>query len=259
MSEMNPYQPPAPAAGAANDGFDAAGRSLEGGRGWAWIAEGFKLFMQTPGLWIAMFIIYLVCAVLLGLIPLLGGVANMLLYPVFGAGFMVVCRELDHGEPVQIRQLFAGFKEKTSDLMAVGALGIAAFVVLVVPAVLIVGGAGVFAGIKGDPAAFAAMGLTIVLVALVVAAVSIPIYMALWFAAPLVMFHGMKPVDALKASFFGCLKNVIAFLLYSIVLLVLAVVATIPFGLGWLVLAPVLIASIYTAYRDIYCTASSVK
>jgi uncharacterized membrane protein len=255
MSEMNPYQPPVPADGAANDGFDAAGRTLDGGRGWAWISEAFSLFMQTPGLWIVMFIIYLVCSLLLGLIPLLGGIANMLLYPVFGAGFMVVCRELDRGEPVEVGHLFAGFKENTTDLMVVGALAIAAFVALVVPAVLIVGGAGVFAGIKGNPGAFAAMGITIVLVALVVAAVSIPIYMALWFAAPLVMFHGMKPVAALKASFFGCLKNFIAFLLYGIVLLVLAVVATIPFGLGWLVLAPVLIASIYTAYRDIYCAA----
>jgi uncharacterized membrane protein len=65
----------------------------------------------------------------------------------------------------------------------------------------------------------------------------------------------MKPVAALKASFFGCLKNLIPFLLYGIVLLVLAMIATIPFGLGWLVLGPVMIASIYRSYRDIYCAA----
>ena len=255
MSEMNPYQPPVPGGGAAQDEFDAAGRTVDAGHGWAWVAEAFTLFMQTPGLWILMFIIYLVSCVLLGLIPLLGGIATMLLYPVFGAGFMVICRDLDRGEPVEVGQMFAGFKAKTSDLMVVGALAIAAFVALVLPAILIVGGAGVFAGMKGDATALAAMGLTVVLVALVVAAVSIPIYMALWFAPSLVMFHGLKPVEALKASFFACLRNFIPFLLYGIVLMVLSIVATIPFGLGWLVLGPVVLASIYTAYRDIFMTA----
>jgi len=33
---------------------------------------------------------------------------------------------------------------------------------------------------------------------------------------------------------------------------VLAVIATIPFGFGWLVAGPIFIASTYTAYKDIY-------
>jgi len=32
----------------------------------------------------------------------------------------------------------------------------------------------------------------------------------------------------------------------------LAIVASIPLALGWLVLGPMTIASVYTAYRDIY-------
>ena len=45
------------------------------------------------------------------------------------------------------------------------------------------------------------------LVVLVIIAVSIPIYMAIWFAPSLVIFHDMKPVDALKTSFFACLAS----------------------------------------------------
>ena len=41
-------------------------------------------------------------------------------------------------------------------------------------------------------------------------------------------------------------------LIYGLFLMVLAIVATIPIGLGWLILLPVLMASSYTAYRDIY-------
>jgi uncharacterized membrane protein len=38
-------------------------------------------------------------------------------------------------------------------------------------------------------------------------------------------------------------------------MLLLCVVAAIPAGLGFLVLIPVLAASVYTAYRDIFCAA----
>jgi hypothetical protein len=36
---------------------------------------------------------------------------------------------------------------------------------------------------------------------------------------------------------------------------VLAIVASIPLALGWLVLGPMIVASVYTAYRDIYLSA----
>jgi hypothetical protein len=39
---------------------------------------------------------------------------------------------------------------------------------------------------------------------------------------------------------------------FGVAFFLLAIVATIPVGLGWLVLGPVLLASIYTGYRDIY-------
>ena len=67
------------------------------------------------------------------------------------------------------------------------------------------------------------------------------------------MLHELAPIAALKASFVACLNNWIPFLIYSVVLLVLCVVAAIPAGLGYLVLLPVLAASVYTAYRDIFC------
>jgi uncharacterized membrane protein len=62
----------------------------------------------------------------------------------------------------------------------------------------------------------------------------------------------MTPIEAMKESFLGCLKNILPFLVYSVVLMVLGIVAAIPLGLGWLVLGPTLIASVYVSYRDIY-------
>ena len=56
----------------------------------------------------------------------------------------------------------------------------------------------------------------------------------------------------MKASFSACLKNIVPFLVYGVMLFILAVVAMIPFGLGMLVLVPVIIASVYAAYRDVF-------
>jgi hypothetical protein len=44
----------------------------------------------------------------------------------------------------------------------------------------------------------------------------------------------------------------LAFLVYGVLCLVLALLASIPFGLGWLVFVPVLVASAYAGYNDIF-------
>jgi uncharacterized membrane protein len=56
----------------------------------------------------------------------------------------------------------------------------------------------------------------------------------------------------MKQSFVGSLRNIVPFLLYGLILFLLSIVATLPLLLGWLVLGPVLAASLYTAYKDIY-------
>jgi uncharacterized membrane protein len=90
------------------------------------------------------------------------------------------------------------------------------------------------------------------LAVLIALALMLPLLMALWFAPALVAFHDMGPLEAMKQSFAGCLKNLLPFLLYGVILLVAAAIASVPIMLGWLVLGPVLAASVYTAYRDIY-------
>jgi uncharacterized membrane protein len=76
--------------------------------------------------------------------------------------------------------------------------------------------------------------------------------MAVWFAPPLVVFHDLGAGEAMKSSFVACLRNVVPFLVYGVILLLLSMLASLPFGLGWLVLGPVLAGSLYTSYRDIF-------
>jgi len=228
------------------------GRAVGAGQGWTWIAEGFGLFKKAPGIWIALVVILFVILVVLAFIPLLGAVATFLIMPVFVGGLLLGCRALEGGGELEVAHLFAGFKAHTGNLIVLGALAIAGWIVVMLP-VVVIGGAGAFlAALRGDAAGVAALGGSFMLAWLVALALSIPIYMALWFAPALVVLREMAPVEAIKESFLGCLKNILPFLVYSIVLMVLGIVAAIPLGLGWLVLGPTLIASVYVSYRDIY-------
>jgi len=228
------------------------GRAVGAGQGWTWIAEGFGLFKRAPGIWIALVVILFVILVVLAFIPLLGAVATFLVVPVFVGGLLLGCQTLQGGGELEIAHLFAGFKAHTGNLIVLGALAIAGWIVVMLPVVVIVGAGAFLAAIRGDAAGVAALGGSFMLAWLVALALSIPIYMALWFAPALVVLRGMAPIEAIKESFLGCLKNILPFLVYSIVLMVLGIVASIPLGLGWLVLGPTLIASVYTSYRDIY-------
>jgi uncharacterized membrane protein len=80
----------------------------------------------------------------------------------------------------------------------------------------------------------------------------LPLVMAIWFAPALVVLRGVAPLEAMRLSFNGCVRNIVPFLLYGVVGVGLSIVATIPLLLGWLVLGPVTIASLYTSYCDIY-------
>lgn len=231
------------------------GRAVGAGQGWTWIAEGFGLFRKAPGIWIALVVILFVILVVLAFIPLLGAVATFLVVPVFVGGLLLGCQALQGGGELEIAHLFAGFKAHTGNLIVLGALAIAGWIVVMLPVVVIVGTGAVVALLRGDAAGVAAMGGSVVLTWLVALALSIPIYMALWFAPALVVLRGLAPIEAIKESFLGCLKNILPFLVYSIVLMVLGIVASIPLGLGWLVLGPTLIASVYVSYRDVYGAA----
>jgi len=254
----NPYAAPKAAVAdepVAQGQYVPGGQKVLASQGWNWIADGWTLFKASPGLWIGMILVLIVILFAMALVPFAGTIAQSLLMPVFMGGLVLGCRAIDDGTGLQFNHLFEGFKTRFGTLIAVGALYLAGFVVIML-VVLMIAGAGVVALMMGggeqpDAAQTGAlMGLLLgVLIAL---ALSIPLVMAVWFAAPLVVFHELGAVEAMKQSFTGCLRNIVPFLVYGIIGFLLAIVASIPLGLGWLVLAPVLAASIYTGYRNIY-------
>jgi len=255
MTTVNPYAAPKAAVAdetfALNADFVPGGQSRPIGNGWTWIADGWDLFKRQPGMWIGIVLLLFVIMIAAAFIPIVGGLLMSLFGPVFAAGIVAGCKTLDTGGELEIGHLFAGFREKTGTLVAVGGLYLAASLVVMLVVGLIMG-VGMFTMMGGDQAQMQALGMTMVLAMLVMFALLLPVVMAIWFAAPLVVFHDQGAVEAMKGSFTGCLKNILPFLWYSVLLLLLSIVASLPLLLGWLVLGPVLAASVYTSYRDIY-------
>ena len=245
---MASFPIPAPA-------FNGNSRVVPPGNAFDWLRQGWALFAANPGLWIGLTIVLLVIVVGVQIVPLVGTLAAHLLMPVLGAGLLLVCRKIDEGDSVRIDDLFAGFKQNAGPLVMVGVLYMVAMfaIVVIVVIVVIVGGGSVAGGLlSAQPAGLGVIFGGLMLSLLLSLALSVPVAMAVWFAPALVFFNNMQPVEALKASFEACMKNVLAFLVYGLIVLVLAFFAALPVGLGFLVLIPVLAGSVYAAYRDVF-------
>jgi uncharacterized membrane protein len=257
MADVNPYRPPAShvedVTPRASDGrnFIAAGRAVTAGQGWAWIASGWDLFKRQGGTWILLLIVSGLIVIGASLVPLLNWILPSLIIPGLSAGVMLGCKALEGGERLTVSHLFAGFQARGSALLLLGLAGFVLYLVAMIPLVIVLGGK-IFAMMSGDPAAVAEPGAGFVLGILLTLAIAVPVYMALWFAPALVTLHEAQPLAALRQSFGACLKNIGPFLLYGVILMALAIVAVIPLGLGLLVLMPVIFASVYASYRDIF-------
>ena len=237
------------------------GNSLPAGAGWDWIAGGWKLFLRAPLMWIIALVILFVIAIVLAFIPFIGSIIFQLLQAVFAGGLIAACRSLERGGDFELEHLFAGFKARLVPLLIVGLIFMVASLVLLVLFFVVAGISLLPAVLSGDPTvmqtALAGSAIAIVFGSLVMLALFVPVLMAYWFAPALVMMHDMPPVDAMKASFFGCLRNFVPFLIYGVIMFIALIVASIPFGLGLLVLAPVAMASNYVGYRQIFTADSA--
>lgn len=230
-------------------------RQVNAGQGWAWIADGFELFRKNPIIWIVLFIILASIFLVSLFIPLIGPLIFNLLLPVFVAGLMVGCRALERGEELELAHLFAGFRKNLNQLITLGGVNLVGQIVII-GVIVVLGGNALFTvfmgGKQADPETLVAAMKTMGLAILVGSALFVPLLMVLWFAPQLVIFDDMRPAAAMKRSFDACLKNVLPFLVYGAIAFVLWMIASIPFGLGLLVLMPVLLASAYASYKDIF-------
>lgn len=228
-------------------------RQVETSRAWPWFTEAYDLFRQAPGTWIGMLLIYIVINMAASAVHG-GSILTTLFSPVFSAGLILAAHHQASGDGVKVEHLFAGFSGgQLGDLIILALLNLAAFLVLGIIGVLIaLLGMGLAPDKLTDMDALFQNLLPILLVVLILIGLYIPVLMGMWLSPALIVLHKLSPVEAFKTSFKACTLNFMPLLVYGLIAIPLAIVATIPFFLGWLIAAPIFTISIYTAYRDMF-------
>lgn len=269
---QNPYQAPQAhvedvSAGGDHGTLIEGGRKVDAGNATSWIGGGWTLFKQAPGIWIANFIIFFVILMVAGLIPFLSIVLQPIATALLMGGIMLGCRALDDGEPYTVGHLFAGLQQHTTPLLVIGVIQLVLSIVMMIGigvlAMILLGGSllagGGLGALSGGNMMGAMMaggfGISMIILIVLAMLLGLAVYSAILFAPALVVLHNLAPMDAVKASFSGFWKNFVGFLLWGILAMVLTFVGMIPIGLGLLVVSPMLMGSIYAAYKDIYLEA----
>ena len=225
---------------------------IAAGRGASWLAEGFGLFRRRPVAWIGLCAGWLMITFALILVPIIGGVVANFLQPVFFASFAITALRQVAGEPVVMGDLFLGFRRNVRALVNLGAiLLIAEIVIFALMALLGLP----MAGAADKPFTVseyleALKGKEWIL--LLGFLLTVVVKGGLWFAAPLIALHDMSMSHAVRWSLYAALANVGAMIVYGLALMALFFAAIIPWGLGLLVVIPMMAISTYIGYRDVF-------
>ena len=113
-------EPASPAARPYQDARHPRPRHVEPAASLAWLQHGWRYFMRSPGVWIAISVIFTIMLFVLGLVPLLGWAVVLIGFPIMAAGMVLGCHALEQGQPLRIEHLFAGLKVHAGNLSMVG-------------------------------------------------------------------------------------------------------------------------------------------
>lgn len=263
MTEHNHYAPPRTEVrdmpigqSLGGDHFNPEGRSCPPAAGWRWFGGAWRLFKAQPFAWWAVLLITFGALTLLSLVPLLN-LLTSIAFPVAAAGLGACAHSLIKDGRFEIGQVFDGLKRRPGALLMSGLVYLVLLVVSMGVAFLFSTASlgSLFLGSVPErqlamQQLFASGGL-IMLVYLLLMATALS---AILFAPYLIHEQNVSFQQAMLMSSKACFKNFGASLVWVLSYLFWAILATIPIGLGWLVLIPVLFLTGYVGYRDIFYT-----
>lgn len=253
--------------------------------GWYWITQAWQQFKAQPRVWLAAVALVYLVTFALSLVPVLGSLATMILGPVFAGGLMLGAQSQERGGTPRVAAGFDGFSTHGGQLALVGLLYLVGlFAVFIVAGLIAMATGVVTAGSmealnsSNPDVVAAALGPGLGLFLLVVMLTMVPLLMLYWFAPVLVALEGMTAIEAMRMSFRGCWKNIVPFTVYGLALFFILLGASLILGLLgallgavsetlmvilmllliplMLVFAVLVVLSIYSAYRDVFHTAT---
>lgn len=240
-------------------------RSVAAVNGIKWIIDAFELFTRSAGTWIliALFLGFMFYAwILLTFFSMLLGlstplsIAGSIITSILIGGLMLGCNTQRQDHALTFSHLFAGFDRHGGALSAVGLfywLGTVAIFLTVFSIVIQTGHGQVPAlAAGGDVNPLAHMQTEFLSTLLLALAATIPMLMAACLAPALVVLGHRTAFQAMGLSFKACLVNILPILLWAVVTLVLLLIGLMTLGIALIVIGPVLLISMFTAYQDIF-------
>jgi hypothetical protein len=190
-------------------------------RGAYWVKAGARTFFRQPLALAGLFFMFMAAMSLLSLVPLLGNVLALTLLPGATLGLMVATQQASQGtfpKPAVLLSAFRSGQSKLRDMLILGALYAAGFLLILGITALVDGGkfarlylfgSGISPDVLQEPDFEAALLLAM--------ALYMPLSLLFWHAPALVHWHGISPVKSLFFSLVACLRNFWAYTVYSVV------------------------------------------
>ncbi len=248
-------------------------RLIPGSRGWRWLSEGWRLFRASPVMWLMLVSAYWMLMTVVSILPFVGVVAAVILVPGFSVAFMAASRAAASAEPLAMSLIFAGFRQNVRAQLALGVVYLLLMVLVLASSALADDGAlarWMVTGARPTNEALQSDGFMLALAT--AATLYMPVMMLMWFAPTLVAWHAMPVAKSLFYSLFACLMNWRAFTVYGVASALVLIV--VPFVVLFVLLLasggtlrpalmaamfplvfmlmPVMFASFYASYRDIF-------
>jgi hypothetical protein len=248
-------------------------RRLSARHGFLWLLAGFALFRRNPPLTTVLTFGYLLTVIVVNMIPTLGPIVLPLLLPALTVMLGNGCRAIERGQAFSGDILTAGLGPQRIGMIRLGGLHLLGSTLLVLVAAGFAEPINLKDGMSPEEAHALLTDLGILMV------LASPLLMAFWFAPLLTAWNGVGAGKSLFFSFVASWRNWRAFAMYG---LTLAVVGAVLPGLILIVaglisqvlldilsialrmvlifvLAPVLVASVYLSYRDVFETPEPVE
>lgn len=248
-------------------------QTLPAAAGWNWIFGGFAIFRRNPVMLGMLVVTYWMTVIFLNILPLVGALAASLAIPGLSVGLMQAARNIERGQPVGLQTLYGSFKDNARTLFALGGTYLCATLGVLSMSAVIDGGELLRFMLSSSPADRAAIDSTDFMIpGLFVMAAITPVIMAYWFAPVLAAWHRLSLGRSLFFSFMACWMNWRPFLTYGLGLLLVGgvipgvflglLLVILPAGANFvtalvtvpmlMIVAPVIFASFYVCYRDIF-------
>lgn len=228
-----------------------------------WLNAGWHYFSANIGAWFAMSLLFFISIAILIMIPAVGIFIMVLLLPIFFAGLLYAADRSEHGTSPQVEYIAFGFglQPPRLNLFLLGALMLLYFLLLILA--LSPFSSAIFQSLYPiyNTGSYTTPEISLLtqgflhqhpLILWAQLLILIGGFAAFAHAVPLTLFEGVNPLKAVQLSLQGFIHNLVPVSILLALSLLLAALATFAFGIGFLILLPVLVGANYASYREIF-------